>query len=173
MADNPIADVVAARIVRPAREGTGLVDDPRDPGGITHCGITIPFLSDRLGRAATPDDIRALTPATAVGHYRAWMTVFGFDQLADLSVMDALTDYAVQHGEGPAVRALQHAVGADVDGYLGPMTIAATNAANSARVFALLCASRCGRWADDIEARPVERAYAVGFLRRMDDLLSA
>ena len=40
----------------------GLVDHPKDPGGLTNLGVTRATWGDWIGRPATTADMRALTP---------------------------------------------------------------------------------------------------------------
>ncbi len=114
--------VCLAHVLR--HEG-GYVDHARDPGGATNMGITIGTLSDWLGRPATKAEVRALPKdiAAAIYHKRYWLPVRG-DALGpglDLAVFD----YAVNSGPGRAVRTLQAALGVQMDGAMGPVTLAA------------------------------------------------
>ena len=99
------------------RHEGGLVNDPRDPGGLTNWGIS---------QRAYPDvDIANLTPGGAGEIYRRdyWDQIKG-DQLPDaLSI--CLFDAAVNMGCDKAIRLLQKAVGVAVDGVLGVNTIRA------------------------------------------------
>lgn len=95
----------------------GLVDDPRDPGGLTNFGIS---------RRAYPDaDIRGMTRKQAVEIYHRdyWLPVSG-DSLPE-PVALILFDMAVNMGRDRAVRVLQRACKVKEDGRLGPQTIAA------------------------------------------------
>lgn len=116
------------------REG-GWTDRPNDRGGATNWGITLPFLSDRLGRSATVDELRALTREQAAAHYRAWLAETKLDGLChyapDEGMADACIDWAVQTTPAKAIKVLQQALGlkgADVDGVLGSQTLAAYDA---------------------------------------------
>lgn len=116
-----------------AHEG-GLVDDPRDPGGLTQWGIS--------KRAYPNIDIRNLTRKDAIGIYRRdfWERVQG-DKLPRPVAFQAL-DAAVNHGIGNAVRWLQRAAGVADDGVIGPMTLAAIGRADPADLVLLFNAER-------------------------------
>lgn len=101
----------------------GYVDHPRDPGGATNLGVTIGTLSHWLGRPATKDEVRALTPATVAPIYRRnyWDAVKG-DQLPrglDLVTFDA----GVNSGPSRGARWTQAAVNVKQDGKIGPQTL--------------------------------------------------
>jgi lysozyme family protein len=93
----------------------GLVDNPTDPGGLTQYGIS--------QRAYPQLDIRNLTQAQAAELYHSdyWEKIHG-DELPD-EVSFALLDYAVNSGVGGAIRGLQRAIGAQVDGTMGSQTL--------------------------------------------------
>jgi len=101
------------------------VDDPQDPGGATDHGITLATLSHFLGRQATVEELKTMGPATERAIYRSmfWNVIQG-DQLpsgVDLVVFDM----AVNGGPKEAGEMLQRCVGAEVDGQIGPKTLAA------------------------------------------------
>lgn len=109
----------------------GYVNDPQDTGGATNLGVTQSSLGDWLGRAATIDEVKALTPESVSGLYRQnfWMPP-GCDPLPsglDYMVFDA----SVQHGPARAARMLQDAAGVAIDGQVGPATLAAVRAAGA------------------------------------------
>jgi lysozyme family protein len=112
-----------------ASEG-GFTDHPSDPGGATKYGITWAVLAGwRLPKKTTKDDVRALTTEEASAIYKAkyWDAIRG-DELpngVDLMAFDC----AVNQGTGRAVRFLQQAVDVQLDGQLGPVTMAAVNSA--------------------------------------------
>ncbi|OUD08612.1 peptidoglycan-binding protein [Marivivens niveibacter] len=120
-----------------AREG-GYVNDPADPGGPTKFGVTLGTLR-RLGRDKTGDgriddrDIRALTRNDAIDifieHY------FDRPMIRDLPepMWATVFDMYVNAGAN-AISILQRLlcdmrITVDVDGVLGPQTIAATHRA--------------------------------------------
>lgn len=160
---------IAREIV--AREG-GYVNDPDDPGGATNHGVTIHTLR-RLGLELTGDgridtrDVRALTQDQAVrifiDHYFRRPRVAELPEVLQASVFDMYVNAGAN-----AVRILQrllrdmgHALAAD--GVIGPVTIAAAEAAAAAApdhladAYAIARRNYYYRLAD---ARPASRKYA-------------
>ena len=110
------------------REEGGFVDHPLDPGGMTNLGVTRRVWEEWTGHPVTVRQMIELTPAKVAPMYRRkyWDKVHG-DELpagVDLVVFDA----AVNSGPGRAAKWLQACVGVDVDGDIGPKTLAAVNA---------------------------------------------
>lgn len=157
----------------------GLVDNPRDPGGITHHGISLRFalgVGD-LDRDGHPDldvdgdgdvdaaDIRAMPWERASEIYRQhFWTLCRCDGLPwPISYMTL--DEAVNQGRGPAIVDLQTALGVKADGRPGPITLAAAwRRANSlgelVRDYAALRALRYARTAN-------LDAFGLGWYRRL------
>lgn len=104
----------------------GLVNDPKDPGGLTKYGIsqrTYPHL-----------DIANLTRDEAVEiYYRDWWLKNRYFDIANAELAAELLDIAVNIGHRAAVVILQRAVmrtdggWLNIDGDLGDLTIAAVN----------------------------------------------
>src|SRR5437868_10417311 len=117
------------------REEGGFVDDPDDPGGATNMGITLATLRTWTDNPnAGVAQVRAITARTAVAIYGAlyWNPIRG-DALpcgVDLSVFD----FGVNAGPPRSAILLQEALGFegdDVDGCIGPQTLAAARQADS------------------------------------------
>lgn len=116
-----------------ASEG-GYVDNPKDPGGATNMGITRKTLA--AWRKITPytalpkSEVQALTKTEAGAIYKAgyWDVVCGDSLPAGLDY--AVLDFAVLSGPFRAAATLQECLGVAQDGQIGPLTIAAANAAN-------------------------------------------
>lgn len=147
----------------------GVSDHPADRGGLTAYGLTRPFLKDVTQRDWTDAEIVALTREQALAVYTLWAALRKLDQLPDdLRLAWAVIDYAVLHGERPAIRALQRQLGVLPDGLIGPVTIAALQ-----RTPAQLEAVRLGIMADRLEAlghviaQPGQAVFALGWLRRV------
>lgn len=105
----------------------GYVNHPRDPGGATKYGITAATLgaARRLGRKATPDEVKRLTLAEAAGILdRQYAQPLRYRELpAGLDY--ALFDYAVNSGPAQAVKTLQRLLAVEADGILGVKTLEA------------------------------------------------
>lgn len=98
------------------RSEGGLVNDPKDPGGLTNFGIS--------QRAYPGVDIAKLTKegAIAIYHRDYWLNA-GCDKLPPaLGVV--VFDAAVNQGVDRAVKMLQTALGVTADGIIGPQTVA-------------------------------------------------
>jgi lysozyme family protein len=151
------------------RHEGGYVDHPRDPGGATNMGITIGTLSDWLGRPATKEDVRNLpvSIAAAIYHKRYWMPVRG-DALG-LGLDLAVFDYAVNSGPARAVKTLQAALGVDMDGVIGPKTLAAVATRKRPDLIAAVCARRMAflRSLDTFDT------FGKGWQRRVSEVQAA
>lgn len=105
------------------KEG-GLVNHPKDPGGITKYGISLrayPHLGTEGIRNLTVDDAKKI-------YKRDYWDYLKCDKLPDeLRLMTF--DCGVNQGVGFAVKALQSAIGVTADGKLGPQTLTAAGRA--------------------------------------------
>lgn len=112
----------------------GLIDDSSDPGGLTNWGIS--------QRSYPNEDIRAMTKERAKVIFKRdfWVRV-NADKLAD-GVAWQVSDFAYHSGPDTAVRYLQRALGVADDGYWGPTSQAAADAANESDTIMLLLSER-------------------------------
>jgi lysozyme family protein len=110
----------------------GYTDDPYDPGGPTNCGITLKTFAVWKGIEITSPTRESLkaelkhVPEAAVRDIyaaRYWQLARCDDLPLALAVFHF--DAAVNHGVTGAARLLQQAAGTDVDGEIGPLTLAA------------------------------------------------
>lgn len=108
----------------------GYSDDPYDPGGPTNRGVTLETFAkhrgetiDATSRARLIDALKRIDDETVQAIYRQryWRPASCGEFAAPLALMHF--DAAVNHGVGGAIRFLQTAVGADVDGEIGPRTL--------------------------------------------------
>ncbi len=149
-----------------AQEG-GLSMNPADPGNWTGgaCGSGR-LLGTRYGisGAAYPNlDIGGLTLAGAAAIYRRdyWDRVQGDALPPPLALL--VFDAAVNAGPGRAVRWLQAAVGAVVDGQLGPDTLTRARSVAGAAAMAEFQAQRLLF----MTALPTWRTFGHGWARRL------
>ena len=105
----------------------GFSNHPNDPGGMTNLGCTKAVWEEHCGHPVDEKAMRALTPADVAPLYKRkyWDKIKG-DELpsgVDYVVFDA----AINSGAGRAAKWLQACVGVEVDGGIGPKTLAAVN----------------------------------------------
>jgi lysozyme family protein len=94
-----MAELTEAMLDRLLAHEGGLVDHPRDPGGLTKYGIS--------QRAYPHLDIRALTPAQAKAIYRSdYWEKPGFGAIPDPRLAEQVFDMGVNAGLGRAFRLL-------------------------------------------------------------------
>lgn len=130
------------------RHEGGYADHPADPGGATNMGITRKTLA--RWRKVSPwwnlakAEVKNLTRAEACRIYRAlYWDLCRAGQLPpgiDLCVFD----FAVNSGPGRAIRTLQKALGVKTDGIVGPLTLAAAEAASARVIVEKVCDERLG-----------------------------
>lgn len=140
------------------RHEGGLVDHPRDPGGLTNFGIS--------QRAYPNLDIRSLTRDDAIAIYRRdyWDANRCGEMPGGIGL--SVFDFAVNAGNHRAVTLLQRIVGVTVDGVAGPKTLAATRGAGAAE---------CRRYADGrlsfYRSLSTWDAFGRGWTRRTEETL--
>lgn len=179
---------IAQEIV--AREG-GYVDDPDDPGGATNFGVTIHTMR-RLGMDLTRDgvvdarDVRALTRDQAVAlfisHYYQRPGIARLPQNLQASVFDMYVNAGAN-----AVKILQRLLRemgqeVEVDGLIGPQTVAAAEAAARAapeHIGDAYGIARRNYYLRLADARPASRKFARsraggkgGWIRRAEEFIS-
>jgi lysozyme family protein len=155
----------------------GFVDHAADPGGATNHGISLRY-ARTLGSMLDLDrdgdvdrnDILLVTPAKAAMVYRDWFwrDVKGDDLPAGVDLVTF--DFAVNSGAGRAIGALQRAVGAQADGFIGPATLAAVQMARpqAKAVIGAICDERL-TFLRGLRTWPT---FGRGWGRRVEDVRS-
>ena len=153
----------------------GFDEDPYDPGGPTNRGITLAEFARDKGLELTPAnfaamkaELKAITPDTVRRIYRDsyWQAAACPDLPPALALFHF--DAAVNQGVAGAARMLQQAVGADVDGEIGPLTLAAAAARPLAATLDAYAAIRRQRY----RALPTFWRFGKGWLSRVDATLA-
>jgi lysozyme family protein len=125
-----------------ALEG-GWSDDPYDPGGPTNMGVTLAVLARWQGIAVSEGNVEALKrqlkslpaeTARAIYRERYWRAAACPKLPWPLALMHF--DAAVNQGVKRATLMLQEALGVEIDGEIGPETLAAAHAAVKDEVLA-------------------------------------
>ena len=106
----------------------GFVNNPKDPGGMTNLGCTKAVWEEHCGHSVDEKAMRALTPNDVGPLYKRkyWDKVCGDDLPAGVDYV--VFDAAINSGPGRAAKWLQACVGVEVDGGIGPKTLAAVRA---------------------------------------------
>ena len=167
------------------REG-GFVDDPDDPGGATKYGVTLATLRRVHGQA----DVASLKALSRTGAVEIFVEYyFHRPRIGELprALQASVFDMYVNAGAG-AVRILQRLLremgqSVDVDGVIGPQTVAAAQAAYAAGPEHLADAygiARRNYYYRLGDTRPKSRKYARrrdggkgGWIRRAEEFISA
>lgn len=153
----------------------GYTDDPYDPGGPTNFGITLAVYARDKGLELTTDNVAALKAelkqipqATVRRIYleRYWLPA-ACPQLPPAIALFHF-DTAVNQGVTGAAQMLQQAVGAEMDGEIGPVTLAAAAAYPVAATLAVYAQIRRQRYRDLAQFW----RFGEGWLRRVDRTLS-
>ena len=138
----------------------GLVDDPKDAGGLTNLGIS--------QRAYPDEDIRGLTVERAKELYkRDYWDRYRTGDLPD-RLRNIYVDMCINMGGGRAIKILQEACNSknatkiDVDGGIGPATI---KAASNVEPFRLR-AYRVMFYAELVMKKPEQERFWVGWFKR-------
>ena len=157
------------------REG-GYVNHPADRGGPTKFCITAATLGDwrRLGRAATAQEVSALTTDEARAIYRQrYVAGPGFEGISHQPLLALLVDAGVHSGPKRAVEWLQTALGVTADGILGLRTRAALGQADPVAVYRQVLAARLRFLGRLITNDRRQAAFAAGWMNRMAEWAEA
>lgn len=120
----------------------GWADHPKDPGGATMKGVTIGTYERFKGRKVTKAELKAISDYDLKMIYRRgyWDEVRGDELPAGLDMV--AFDGAVNSGPSRGIKWLQAGVGAQVDGLIGPATIAAANRVSARDAINRACDAR-------------------------------
>ena len=163
-------DIFAIALAHVLEMEGGYTDDPHDPGGPTNLGITlatyaawkrIDLTAETFG--ALKSDLRALDTAAVTPIYRAryWQLSLAEHLPPALALMHF--DASVNHGVGGAARMLQETCGVDIDGEIGPETLAAARSKPLADLIDRYAAIREARY----RALPHFWRFGRGWLARI------
>ncbi len=153
----------------------GWTEDPHDPGGPTNQGITLGVFAawkgltlDATNTAALKEELRRISPETVRAIYRKryWEPSAAGAFSAGVALMQF--DAAVNHGVGSAIRMLQEAGGATIDGEIGPETHAAVARAGAGEIVTRYADIRKAKY----RALPHFWRFGRGWLRRADVTLA-
>ena len=154
----------------------GYSNHPNDRGGRTNYGLTEGFL-ESIGYGKTPEEITQ-EEARELYQKHFWAPVQADELPGPVALI--VFDMAVNSGVKTAVRRLQYVLNnykaMDLDGAMGPKTLAATQSAyhRYSNIFlGELLNSRREYYADLIRKNPSQGVFAQGWNNRLNKLLVA
>lgn len=160
-----ISPLAARAIAQAIIDEGGLVDDPRDPGGLTNLGFALNRNPD-----LTAAQIRAMTIPQATDRYLVkWWQPYRWEDLP-IPIALKVFNLAIPDGAQSAIRALQRACWAagrkvPETGVLGDETVAAAGA-NTLSVLAALKSELAAHFRLVAAARPASSKFLAGWLDR-------
>src|SRR6266403_2792356 len=105
------------------REG-GFVNNPLDMGGPTNMGITQGDLAHFYNRPISIEEVKELKPEIAQTFYRLrFWEHMKLDAVESSKIAVVIFDQGVLRGQHRIIQDIQHILGLDPDGIMGPQTI--------------------------------------------------
>lgn len=140
-------------------------EDPVDNGGRTEFGI-----SEKANPEAWKDN-KVTEPEAREIYFRKYVTGPGFDKIVDKQLQAQLVDYGVNSGPHLAIMKLQEILHVDVDGTIGPQTLAALQGITAEEVNNLLVAARIKMIGKIVSKNPSQIKFLNGWLNRALEFL--
>jgi uncharacterized protein (TIGR02594 family) len=172
----PAAEAIFERALAHVLEMEGgYGDDPYDPGGPTNLGITLAVYARYTGVELTPDNVATLKSelklipvetARRIYRDRYWLAASCPELPPPLALFHF--DAAVNQGVSGAAHMLQQAVGVEMDGEIGPVTLAAVAARPIQQTLGVYAEIRRQRY----RALAHFWRFGKGWLRRVDSTLA-
>lgn len=150
----------------------GYSNDPNDHGGPTNYGLTLDDLSRYRGHQCSINDIRSIGMDEVKAIYKAfYWDPLSLDQVTDQKLQVALFDQGVLSGIRTAAEKVQAIVGVDVDGAIGPITLAALNSWSGIDLTMKFVISMQLRYVSICVQDRSQIVFLEGWIRRTQDLL--
>ena len=149
----------------------GYANDPDDPGGATMKGITQKtYDAWRKSKGLPNKAVRGISDAEVetIYHERYW--VAGKCDALPWPVSLVHCDASVNHGPRNAAKLLQRAAGVADDGSIGPMTLAAVEAADPDALVNLMLWKRLEFYEAIARRRAASRKFLLAWLSRVNHL---
>jgi type VI secretion system secreted protein VgrG len=157
----------------------GFVNDPLDSGGATNMGVTQDTVSRWQNAPATIEDVKTLSLAEIKDiYFFEYYKPLGCEQLSKSSVTTCILDTGVLYGLVIAARLAQQAVNScggtliDVDGHIGPQSVAALNNVNEHAFVCAYHAHVLARIEEIIARYPKNERFRNGWTNRAIRLLT-
>ena len=149
----------------------GYVNHPNDPGGATNKGVTQKVYDDwRRQQGLAVRDVRQLTDDEMHALYERGYWLPPRCNLLDTPLDQVQFDTAVNMGVGRAVRFLQQAVGAGVDGNFGPGTEKCVANCDTGTALVAYCNAREAYYRSLAQRNPKLAVFLKGWMNRLNSL---
>jgi|TARA_B100001013_G_scaffold331313_2_gene246805 lysozyme family protein len=141
---------------------------PNDRGGPTKGGITLRTLESWRGRRCTRAELQRLPKDEALAILkRRYVDANGINRVVNETLRAQVIDNAVLSGPMLAVQDLQRSLETvEVDGIIGPKTLAAVDAVGSHAVGLRLAVARSIRLCRHVVKNPDQAVFLVGWMKR-------
>lgn len=149
-----------------AEGGYKLTDIANDKGGQTYAGISRKFHPDWQGWKAV--DIGQIPSSDLVrGFYRQnfWEVVRG-DSIMRQDIAESLFSFAVNAGQGTAIKLAQIVAGVTPDGAIGPKTLLAINEMDADYFRAAYALAKVARYRDIVQRDRTQIKFLMGWINR-------
>lgn len=148
----------------------GFVNDKDDLGGATNMGVTLATYRSVFGSEKTVNDLKRMTRVQwGVIFKKYYWDKWKADDIKDQNVANILVDWVWASG-AYGIKIPQRVLGVDVDGIVGPKTIAAINAIDGRELFDTIKQERKDFIDRICQTRPQNRKFKKGWLNRINSL---
>ncbi len=148
----------------------GFVNDKDDLGGATNMGVTLAAYRSVFGSKKTVNDLRRMTRVQwGVIFKKYYWDKWKADDIKDQNVANILVDWVWASG-AYGIKIPQRVLGVDVDGIVGPNTIAAVNARDGRDLFDTIKQERKGFIERICQTRPQNKKFKNGWMNRINSL---
>lgn len=148
-------------------EGSEVVNNPADHGGLTRYGITQKTLSTYLGRPASDAEVTNISQQTVSDIYRKlyWTPIRG-EAFKSQKLATAVFDSAVLMGPSRAAKLLQADLKVKADGLIGVKTLSAIDAVDADKLLFTYGESVCAFLTSLCLADASQHVFFAGWHKR-------
>lgn len=148
----------------------GYANDPDDKGGCTMMGVTIATYKKYFGKSKTCEDLKKITDDEWLEIFKkGYWTPWKADEIKNQSIAQLCVDMGWGSGTKTAIKKVQACLGCKADGIVGPITLAALNAAPSVGIFRKLWVMRYN-WLQQIAKVGNNKKFLRGWINRLNDI---
>ena len=149
----------------------GFVDNPNDHGGATMKGITLEtYRIFKKNTHLTANDLKKISDMeVSVIYFNGYWNACHCSDLPS-GIDYCVFDFAVNAGFGRSIKTLQKAVGADVDGVLGSITLALINKFNKISLINAFSDQKISFYKNIVERNPSQVEFFRGWMNRIEEV---